>query len=226
MYLFTVLTMKHLGIPCEVYEELLLKFLNKTEGINDVRPYYVVKELGRNGDNPHYNVIEKTNSRSDNRRKQYQNWYKKMDWKYGKITIKTSTVSDLIGLIGDYLEKEENRIILAEYNFMTDEIKEKVDTRKSAMPYPKQINKKIIPYEQAPNIIYDAMKFIDKIENPVITRYTFAQAIAYLDKNNFEMKQVLNNITHIYIRLKILAENDTDLLLQFIHNKLDKDLTN
>lgn len=226
MYLFTVLTMKHLGIPEEVYEMLLIRFLD--EGIKEWNPYYVVKEMGKNGDHPHYNVVEKTMQRSDNRRKQFQNWYKKNDWFYSKPTIKTSQACDLIGLLGDYLEKEEGRIILAEKGFLTDDIKEKIEQRKKAMPYPVRINKKIITYEQAPNIIYEAMKFITKDENPNLDRRTFASAIKYLDRNNYEMKQVLNNITQIYVRIwnmiDVEDEGDNNILLTYINNKLDKHL--
>lgn len=227
MYLFTVLTMKHLGIPEDVYEMLLMQFLN--EGVKEWNPYYVVKEMGKNGDHPHYNVVEKTMQRSDNRRKQFQNWYKKNDWFYSKPTIKTSQVSDLISLVGEYLEKEEGRVILGEKGFLTDEIKKKVEDRKKEMPYPGRINKKVITYEQAPNVIYEAMKFLSGNEKPNLDRRIFAQAIKYLDRNNYEMKQILNNITHIYIRIWNLLDDreeddKEDVLLIWINNKLDKDI--
>lgn len=228
MYLFSVLTMKHLGIPEEVFEMLLMKFLN--EGIKEWNPYYVVKEMGKNGDHPHYNVVEKTNQRSDNRRKQFQNWYKKNDWFYSKPTIKTSQVCDLISLIGEYLEKEETRVCLGEKGFLNDELIEKIEERKKAMPYPSRINKKVITYEQAPNVILEAMKFLTTNEKPQLDRRTFAQAIKYLDRNNYEMKQIFNNISHIYIRIWNILDDENeeedkdDILMIWINHKLDKDI--
>lgn len=222
-YLFSVLTMKHLGIKEEEFEKKLLDFLLKVVTVENVNPFYLVKERGKYGDNPHYNLVEKTNQRPDNRRRQLMKFYEKENWETQRNTIRSSKVSDLIGLIGEYLEKEENREILFEYNFLTEEIKNKVKKAKEQMPYPKPINKKRIPYEQAPDIIWDTIKFLGHSET-TINRNEFIQAIKYLIKQNYEMKQVLNNITQIYIRLLVIAEDDDSALSQYIINKLENDL--
>jgi hypothetical protein len=89
------------------------------------------------------------------------------------------------------------------------------------MKYPSHVKKKIISYEQAPHFIIQALEHLGFT---TLSYDTFKEAIKYLVKENYGLKQVFRNMTEIYIQVKILYDDDDGALEKFILKKLDKDL--
>lgn len=236
-YLYSVLTHKHLQITTEEFLTKLSSFImpyRTTEYPPAHEPiFYIVRENGRNNDNPHYNIIEKTDTRQDNRRRQFVKFYEKNGWEVTKHSIRVTKVVDIIQLIAGYLRKEENYIVTHHNKLITDEMRKKIKEFEEEMPYPKHLRKKVITYEQAPDVIYQTIKFLYPDENQIVsndgiainnTRVQFREAIHYLIRHNYEMKNILNNISHIWIRIESIASNSQMSLEMYINKQLTKDI--
>lgn len=215
---YSVLTIKHLGITEEEFEKSLFTFLNS----NKSRPgSVVIKEFGEGGDNPHYNLIERKYQRPDNRRITIQKFYERHSWECGVNCVKSKKVTNLADLMGIYLKKEEKSEEIYENNFYTETLREKIKKSSEKMKYPSHTKKKIISYEQAPHFIIQALEHLGYLE---LNYITFKEAIKYLVKDNYGVKQIFRNMTEIYIQVRILFDDEDGELEKFILKKLDKDL--
>lgn len=216
--LFSVLTIKHLGIKEEYFETKLFDYLENHK--NTLR-YYVVKEYGKHGDNPHYNILEdlKRAQRTDNRNTAWANFYKRNSWevKKGK-TINVKIIKNEIDLIMGYLKKEEKAHIFPYGMYITEErsllcLDWKCPDEKCSFPK------------------YETHSFMDMchvimLEHDESTwnREKFKNALKRCFAKGINIQPVLNKPSQYFCIVGQMVDKNNEELDRYLENKLSKDL--
>lgn len=111
---YSVVTFKKGASQIEEFTTSFQKWLN------DKPRVILVREFGRNGDNPHLNLVINA-SRKDNLERDLKTLYKKAGMKIvntdGFKTITVIRIDDLQKLVNYYLEKEEDREVLVKRGY-------------------------------------------------------------------------------------------------------------
>lgn len=217
--LFSVLTIKHLGISENTFESKLFEYL---ENQRNTLKYYVVKEYGKNGDNPHYNILEdlKKAQRTDNRNTAWSNWYKRNSWEVAKgKTIQVKIIKDEIDLIMGYLKKEEKAYIFPQGNYITEERK------KLCLDWKPQTDKQLqFPKYQVFNFMDMCHLILAEHDESTWSRDAFKKCIKRLLASGINIQTVLNKPSQYFIVVGQLISINDEQLDRYLENKLSRDL--
>lgn len=188
--LFTVLTFKHTSFTLD---ELLPSVTDYLTALFPLK-LILVKETGKNGDNPHLNIVIELASkkRTDVLTKAMHTIYTIYDSEYDPTPydVKTKKAYNIPNLISGYLAKESDFEILLNHNYNLEELKELVIKMPS-----KSHRLNVMRLVDAHTDIYNFSE-INRI--PISSRTTFASCIKIMIQNNYSFLPIFGKLNHIY----------------------------
>lgn len=193
-YYYIVATCKHLIGQKYTEEEIIEIFDNNiSEWAKKYEQYFLCLEHGELGNNPHFNLIIRTNQTNTNLQKLFKNAiYRKHNFQLEERTVRIRLANDLPTLLTGYLEKEDEYKILLNMG-PNNEPWNLLELRKHKVNKPKKIHKDLIKVtlDTAPHLIYEYIH-----ENGIIYNEYQQPISSILDKMFKDGYAVLNLIKH------------------------------
>lgn len=136
-----------------------------------VKRHLIIKELGKNGDHPHYHIYaeEDEAKRADNYKQcLIRKYFTTLQGNHRRYTIVVKAVTNLNKLIGGYFIKEDNHTIISNKNVNLDQIKKMVKSSSSKITY------KFISFNELPFFL---INYIDENNIEMVPKETEEKAI-------------------------------------------------
>ena len=208
-HFYIVLTYKHVGVeitPDHVIDFCQNKFFNDR--------YIIIKEFGKNGDNPHYNIVVSSDAssyRDDNIVNSLRSSLFPKSYIKTKNDIIYKAAQNIPNLVCGYLSKEDSAQIIFNNGFDLQKLSDEcIVVKTSAVQY---YHTTLTKYNAVPLIL----RFSN--DNNLDPNTGIKDIIKQMMLNGFNFQGILNNIAPIVAEVR-LCSGDDSYLCQYIDSKL------